>query len=264
MKNYERYSGFVDNWKKAVFPARPSPEEMVVFDNLMSKHEGQSLLILGSTPEFRDLGAKHNLKVTCADINPDMLEGMKQLVKHKNKDENLVKCNWLKMPFEDNTFDIVFAEQSANIIEAEFFDAFFKEVSRVLKKGGFFINKMLVPCSRDEKDILEQFRKERKDIFYLYDHLYHAEGVFDKTTSIGHGHLKPIFDRLLREGKITKEEHSQFFDALGAIIDADLHLNVLKKEKLEPIMRNHFKIKQILFGEDFEKHMNHPIYTLEK
>lgn len=263
MKNYQRYSRFVVEWRNTRFPARPSKEEIVVFDSLMKNSKNKRMLILGATPELRDLAFKNKLKVTCADINEDMLKGMKQLMQYQNDNEKLVKCNWLKMPFPDNHFDLVFAEQSINIIEAKHFDDFLKEVKRVMKENSRFVLKTMIMRDINEDEIIQRYRMEKRDISYLYDMLVNDSKHY-KNNQRGHKEFAAYFDNLLKLGKITRKEHAEYYNVYGMITKADLRLNSMKKKEFERLLKKYFKIKDILYGEDFDKHVNHPIYVLEK
>lgn len=263
MKNYQRYSKFVEDWKKIRFPARPSEEEMPIFDKLIRSHTGKKLLILGSTPELRDLGFKNQLKVTCADINTDMLEGMKQLMQFPNNSEELVKCDWLNMPFENNSFDLVFAEQSINIIEVEHFGEFLNEVKRVMKKEGKFVLKSIVLIEQSEEEILTKAKKQKRDVIYLYDKICNLPKHY-KNNQRSHKEVSDYFHGLVKKGNLTHAEYDKFIYHFGAVCNADLKLHALFKDDFEKILKTHFKIKEILYGKDFEKHSLHPIYVLEK
>ncbi|MBI4453881.1 class I SAM-dependent methyltransferase [Candidatus Woesearchaeota archaeon] len=283
MENYQRYSKFVEDWKKARFPARPSEEEMPILDRLMrgieinevkddvkgkkkgtlNYNQGKKLLILGATPEFRDLGFKLKLKVTCADINIDMLEGMKQLMEFPNSEEVLVKCDWLNMPFEDNSFDLVFAEQSINIIEVEHFDDFLREAKRVLKDKGIFVLKAIVLLDENEENILKKAREQKRDIIYIYDKVCNMPKHYINNVR-SHKDVSKYFSGLIKQGKISQAEYDKFIHHFGAICNADLKLHALLKEEFEKILKTHFRIREILYGKDFEKHSLHPIYVLEK
>src|SRR3989344_5386642 len=123
----KNYSRFADKWKHAAHPARPCKEELQVFEKFIKEHK--KVLILGATPELRDLCHKYNLQVSLCDINPVMIKEMSKLIKHKGK-ERIYIGNWLKIPTDD-TFDLILAEQSMNIVPIKDWDAFLKEVKRV-------------------------------------------------------------------------------------------------------------------------------------
>ena len=150
MKNYETYHTLANHWSGMQFPVRPSPEEIRLCYELLTPFRRGNLLILGSTPELRDIGFEMGMHVTCADINPDMLHGMKQLMKNPNEKEKLVECNWLSLPFAQQSFSVVAGDHSNNIIPFKEFATFYTNVRRVLKADGVFINHVVV--SRNERE----------------------------------------------------------------------------------------------------------------
>lgn len=259
-ENAQRYSKFVDAWKRAVYPARPSPEEMVVYDSLMKDFSGKRLLILGATPEFRDLGAKHQCSVTCADVNPDMLEGMKQLMSAQNPNEKLVQCNWLDMPFQ-NEFDVAFAEQSINIVPAVEFKTFLKNVHTALKQGGHFVMKTIVRAEQSETDVLKNVLGQHTGYFmvkYIAAFGRYVNGAVSVREAVEY------VQQLGANNKITQQEHDAFMNAFAAIGAADLHIHLLPLPAFEEALKEFFIIKERKYGDNSEKHQEMPMYVLQK
>ena len=67
------------------------------------------------------------------DISPEMIE----LARGQHEDIEFILGDCLQMPFEDESFDIVFSNYALHYCESA--EKAFKEISRVLKKGGCFI-----------------------------------------------------------------------------------------------------------------------------
>ena len=76
-----------------------------------------------------------NSIITCLDISIDMLEKAKERINELNI--NLIKGDVGNLPFEDNSFDIVLSMNGFHAFPDK--DKAFKEITRVLKKGGYFI-----------------------------------------------------------------------------------------------------------------------------
>lgn len=263
MKNYDRYNKFVEQWKNYTFPARPSPEELIIFNDLMANNKGKKLLILGSTPEFRDLGARNNLKVTCADINSNMYNAMKKIMSEVNKSEGFVECSWFDMPLKTSSFDLIFAEQSMNIVDTEKFGDFLNETRRVLKPEGIFVLKTLHHHEFSKDNIVKLFKEQDKPVEFLYDQFLNMKENY-KDGKVGHAILNDIFPDLLKEKVISQEQHDSYFEKWSGIIEGDLKLNATDKESMENIISKYFIIEKIVYGDDFEKHRLHPIYILKK
>ena len=80
----------------------------------------------------------NNLKnsiITCVDISLDMLNQAKEKLNQPNI--NLIKGDVGNLPFKDNYFDIILSMNGIHAFPDK--EKAFKEINRVLKKGGFFI-----------------------------------------------------------------------------------------------------------------------------
>lgn len=96
-------------------------------------------MILGATPEFRDMLAKYPVNVILLDVNLEMKKAMDSLLARKPKKEKFIKANWLKMPFSDNYFDIVMGDTPHHNIKGKTYRKFFSQIRRVLKLDGYFL-----------------------------------------------------------------------------------------------------------------------------
>ncbi|MBI3032211.1 class I SAM-dependent methyltransferase [Candidatus Woesearchaeota archaeon] len=257
------YSKFVDAWHKAIYPARPSLQEIDIFDELMRDFKHKKLLILGSTPEFRDLGAKNNLQVTCADANSDMLEGMKQLMYYKNTHEQLVACNWLALPFQDSSFALVYGEQSINVLPLEQWEHFLQNVFRVLEPNGRFVLKIMMRKPGDEKSILSTFKKRNYDLAYIK---LKAFGSLLPLTnnSLCIGDSVTYVTDLFKRSIVSSECYQRFLYHVDDIGKSGLRAYMMDKELFELLLSNYFHIEKKVHGADFEFHEHHPIYVLKK
>lgn len=76
--------------------------------------------------------------------------------------------NALKMEFEDNSFDIVWACESGEHMPDK--KAYIDEMMRVLKPGGKFV--MATWCQRDDREV-PFTKKDEKDLRFLYEEWTH-------------------------------------------------------------------------------------------
>ena len=97
-----------------------------------------------------------------------------------------VKADICDLPFDDNSFDVVFCNHVLEHITDD--TKAMQELFRVLKKGGFGIFQIPQDLSRAttfEDDTITD-RKERAKIFGQYDHVrIYGFDYFDKLRSIG-------------------------------------------------------------------------------
>lgn len=75
-------------------------------------------------------------EVTSADISIEVLNKLKQ----NTINANVVQLDMAKtLPFEDSTFDLVFANLSIHYFDKETTVKLLKEIRRIIKDGGYFI-----------------------------------------------------------------------------------------------------------------------------
>lgn len=112
-----------------------------------------------------------NLKYTTSDLESPIAD---------------VKADICDLPFDDNSFDVVFCNHVLEHITDD--EKAMQELYRVLKSGGFGIFQIPQDLSRAttfEDDTITD-KKERAKIFGQYDHVrVYGRDYFDKLRSIG-------------------------------------------------------------------------------
>lgn len=97
-----------------------------------------------------------------------------------------VKADICDLPFEDNSFDVIFCNHVLEHIPDD--TKAMQELFRVLKKNGFGIFQIPQDLSREttfEDDSITD-KKERAKIFGQYDHVrIYGKDYFDKLRSVG-------------------------------------------------------------------------------
>jgi ubiquinone/menaquinone biosynthesis C-methylase UbiE len=115
---------------------------------IMDKHikirlvKNKNVLDIASGPGIPGIliaekGAK---KVVCLDVSEAMIkEGIVEAEKRGLKNIEFQKGSAFELPYEDNSFDVIFANRFFKEIPAELRDIALKEIIRVLKPGGKFL-----------------------------------------------------------------------------------------------------------------------------
>jgi SAM-dependent methyltransferase len=104
--------------------------------------DGMSILEVGSGPGFiteQLLRELPNSKVTCLEIDPDMIERAGRYLKSQGLEGRyeIIEGNLMHMDFPDNTFDYAFARLVFQHLPDPVGAA--REIARVLKSGGIFV-----------------------------------------------------------------------------------------------------------------------------
>lgn len=125
-----------------------------------------------------------------------------------------VKADICDLPFEDNTYDVIFCNHVLEHIPDD--KRAMQELYRVMKRGGYGIFQIPQDLSREvtyENDSITD-KKERAEIFGQYDHVrVYGRDYFDKLRAVGFKVKEVDFTNYLSEEAIT-----QFCLAKGEII----------------------------------------------
>lgn len=147
-------------------PSRPSSQEIDKYKEWVSKISDSSQatpprgLVLGATPELRDALFAAKASVHSLDINLEMLLAMTELLTHANPKEVLVRASWLESPLESNYFNMVLGDAVFPNVPWESRAQFYKEITRMLARGAYFINRaFFVPSDKPFTDIQAVFAK---------------------------------------------------------------------------------------------------------
>ena len=124
-----------------VWPGRPCPEEIRAYENLLIQLKPKRILILGTTPELRDLACTMTKKpVAIADLSLVMFHEMARFLKKADiYQEQWYFADWLSLPVPDASFDLVMGDSAIKQVIAWRRSALVGEINRVLRPGGFFL-----------------------------------------------------------------------------------------------------------------------------
>lgn len=123
-----------------------------------------------------------------------------------------VKADITNLPFEDNSFDVIFCNHVLEHIPDD--TQAMKELYRVMKSGGFGIFQIPIELNREntfEDDTITD-PKERAKIFGQYDHVrIYGRDYFDKLRNVGFiveeiDYTKEISAELVEKYRLTMGE----------------------------------------------------------
>ncbi len=155
------WSKIANSWETYFTPpSRPSKEEVKKYKDwlrdIFKSKKVLNGLVLGATPELRDILNELNFKTYAIDINMEMILALEGLVKHKNPDEVLIKSNWLGNPLADKYFDVILGDAVLPNIPWESRERFYKEIIRMLKPHGYFINRAFFVPEQKQYKIIDE------------------------------------------------------------------------------------------------------------
>jgi ubiquinone/menaquinone biosynthesis C-methylase UbiE len=268
------------NWHIYKPPLRPSVGELKVIEQYLLKLSKKRpiwqtrALILGATPEYRDLLARHKIKAVIVDYNENSVKSMSQLLRFRGlRKEEIVINNWLKMKFKNNSFDAVLADWSFNNLQKiNDYSKLLSIVKKILKPNGIFVNRTNVYDSnakaRTVKQIMRSYQQNPKEKFSYLQEMqdYSKSSARNKRTFVSdlekfyHGNLPLAHQRnemsLIQLNEFTKKfTHGKW--------RIKLKLSILDRVKFEKLLRRHFKIVSISYGKDYLYSKHEPIYLVK-
>ncbi|MDP1845680.1 MAG: class I SAM-dependent methyltransferase [Candidatus Moranbacteria bacterium] len=287
-KHEERWQKMAKLWSLYSKYSRPSPEDIRHFNEYLQfalKGISEPLVVLlGATPEIRDLllkySKKQKAKIICVDMTKDMFMAMSHLTHHKNSREQFVLSNWLSISkkMKPKSVDVVIGDfVIGNVGEHE--KKFLKEVSSILKSNGFFITRAYYHTDRVQKvpNFVKELRrlaqrvkrgkytiKDAKE--YFMNNTMYSTWYLRKDNKVSLSYRQKEYENIRNdtrflgrtEGKIFKS----FWKAWWPL--RDKYWTDLPKNELQSIIRRHFIIRKTLFSHDYERAEFCPIYLLRK
>lgn len=155
----------------------PADSEISVFkkhlERAMNGEKYPRILIIGSSPELRNLTAKMKLRTTVVAKDLDVIERTAKLMKRKNENEQWLEGDILSLPLKKNTFDVVFGDHIISNLPPFNSEKFFRRMREILKREGFAVIRSVI-FSKTEKSFEGKISKH----FRIVEKEFGEEGVF--------------------------------------------------------------------------------------
>lgn len=244
-----KYSDFKDNtmdkkpqaWKLNKFiagtrskrgpPTAPSKAEQSLYRKyakIASKNKIRNCLILGATPELRDIALENGFRTYSVDLSRKVINLFSKLMKHRNHKNETVKVqNWLKLRFKDSFFSLVMADASfCNLSTRAENRKLMGIVKKVLIPGGYFVSRnIFCPDERriPVKKLVSLYRKNKlpfPDFFMQLRAVTYLDKVYNKRKY--QYDAKRNFDLIekdYKKGIFTKKERDKIMGFRNNIIN---------------------------------------------
>ena len=154
------------SWKFTKPPGHPSPSELKIYEGYIrwaKKRPDARALILGSTPEIRDLCAKHKLPVTCVDYHNENFYILRTLMKRKGNEE-LVNQDWRKMKLVEK-YDLIMGDVALQMIPLKDNQKILLRLQNALKFSGFLVHRNWIRVRgayRTQQSVLAEYKRRAK------------------------------------------------------------------------------------------------------
>jgi ubiquinone/menaquinone biosynthesis C-methylase UbiE len=271
LKIWRRYAS---NWKTRSSPWRVSKGDIQIYKNILEKELPGKILILGSTPELRDLVSSTGNKVTLIDICPEMIISMGSLLKKSKVSEEMhILADWRSMPFLDNSFDIILGEYIWLLFSTKDQTVLIKELSRILKPKGVMLSRSHFCDTSYIGKNLEQLVEENLPPHKSSDEEKRAQReillsrILDASTNLkterqdAHKATK-IVKKMMDKEKYLK--HLPFLNDLYSSLEGRTNWSSNTRKQLEQRLSKSFIIEQEITSEDYADSVFFPVLKLRK
>lgn len=271
--NYFYWENQVYSWDNYPSPIRPSRGDIGIYRNfLKQKTAKKNILILGATPELRDLVAEEaGAKIYVADFSYRMPYAMLKYTKHADPlKERWIKDNWLELPFPQGFFDVILGDLVLQQLPPQIEDAFLKKMRLLLKQDGIFISRFQFldeefqkqniddivrktlnsPLTENQKFILLKLR-----LIWLFADL--ASRQLNRRTSA------QKFKEFVEKYEIKDPLLERVRDSLTADMNSCRNWSPPEEKELTRIVSEHFIIADRKNSSDYEEARYYPILCLE-
>lgn len=258
------------DWKNYPAPVRPGLE-MAIYEKIIRKvlagNKNPRILILGSTPEFRDLLLKYKITPICCDVNPEVYKALKVLMERSGK-ELFVESDWLDLD-DAHRFDLIMGHNVINMIPINKQGLFIKNIADNLKPDGIFATTVVIRPVRKDVNPADGFERYRKLRIKTGKKTLFMMSYPDLALSIGRkkGYYTPsgILSKLrdMRRKRIIDDP--EFKTMLEFIKPSDLKIRLPLRDKLENTFNKYYLIEDVKSITDKYFDPSYwPIYILRK
>ncbi len=261
-----------ERWFSVGSPWRPSVGDIAIYKKFAGNKIAGNVLILGSTPELRDLVAEEGGSPILIDMSETMLKKMLLLAKTaKAENEQWITSGWEEASLPENHFDLVLGDMMWWVISVPSQIVLVSEIAKVLKLDGIFVSRFRI---RDDKRADENFFAVVKKYLARLDSEPHKKQLIrdemvshlhDITADIGKCRInrKKTKNLLLEiSAKTNNSQHREFLkEASLNLLSADW-TSQTRKEILA-ILQNNFILKKELSARDYDAKF-YPIMKLAK
>lgn len=233
----------------------------------------KNILILGATPELRELASRQKARIWVADYSANMIRMMVKLFKTPNiPKENLIINDWRRIDFKKkHKFSLVFGDLILRLLSPSAQKKLLKNLCLSLEDGGVFITRVhFVNQALAKKSIrniiggtLSQ-RGKNSDKYYFSGLL--VSRLLDKLSlSSCKGTREKAIRTIAEYRRETKSilEKSILRIALERLNPPGARFYSQSKVELENILRTYFFINKKFVARDYDDADFFPIYQLK-
>lgn len=259
-------------WKYLDVPHRPNKKEVALYEKLLGKlSPDDRVLILGATPELRDLVLRLGAAPFVADVSAHMLNAMQPLmIENSERRETLIQKNWLDLDFPDNFFSAIVGDLSFRHLEPASQSVLLEKMRRWLRpnaKAVFRVHAVNPEYQGNYPAILDEMKKNYDTYGVLTAMSILLSQLYDASTRdqmIDRKGIERGVRDYLSKTNIPFSYRVFLHEFLAKRIELfSKPLSSQTKDELEEIFKMHCAIRQIYKKADYPEAPHYPIYHLQ-
>ena len=244
-------------WTKMVGPSRPTISELAVYEKWARKIQNSlkrklKLLVLGSTPEFRDWGFENNFDITVVDCNDDYYSVVTREIRHKCIKEKLLNIKWQELDVA-NEYDIIVGDLVIGNIPPDELEDFIVRIKKALAPNGLFMGKSFynrkgyIPLN--PHDLVEKYYSGspiHPYSFFVYDLSIYC---MDEHNMLYFPKQYSILKELNKQG-VLKDETFEYFKDVGWENEMKFLFHIPNLDDYEGLLEKYLHIYAVEYGSD--------------
>ncbi len=162
---------------------KPSDPELLFFraslETLAKQRKDARVLIIGSSPELRELAARMNVHATVVANDIEVIERTTKLMRKRNKDEEWLEGDITALPLKKESYDMIFGDHVISNVSPFNKESFYERMREILKKDGSVIIRSLVFVKT-----AKPFERRISRHFRIVEKKFAKEGIFSEYFPI--------------------------------------------------------------------------------
>ena len=251
---------------KRIPPTSPDKAEQEIYEKYAKITKG-NCLVLGATPELRDISLENGFKTYSVDLSKKMMDMGDKCMKHKNHpNETAIIGNWLDMKFDNDFFNIVMADASfCNLSTKEENEKLLEILKRITAPNGYLVLRNIFLPALEKipvKELVSLYRQKKLSFFDFFAELRvvtYLDKVYNKETYQYDAKKNfDLIDQDYKKGIFNKEE----LDKLMLFRNNIINTFYPEKEFLELIKSFGFKLIESFESNQFrfDKYLNMHVF----
>lgn len=262
-------------WNRYFSPFRPSAGDIKNYEDILRQvARKEKILILGATPELRDIAARFGSEIVVVDSSQDMIEKMTKFMKsNRGVNEKRLNVDWFSLSgvLKDNYFDVILGDLVLRNITAARQEEFLDKISRLIAPGGIFIarihfiNEGLVDLSPhsivDEAFYSFRDRKDEALEDLVVSRLFDKNTDFEKKEINKNSFFADMRDCSARAGEDRKK--TTVFNNILEKWSGKATWTQRTRREMESLLQKNFAIADIKKAYDHTDAKFYPTYLLK-